>query len=97
MTNLELLYSISVDLNIPVSDIISECRYKEYVYARMIYAVRADGTLRDISELINRNHASIIHYRKTFKNLVATKDSLMMRYIKKCNETIEIWYENSII
>ena len=63
-----------------------ESRQRNYVQARCVYAVLAlkytELTKSCIAATINKNHATIIHYAKIFKDDVRFDRELEIRYLK---------------
>ena len=63
-----ILKSVSEVMNIPESDIKGKVKTKEIVLARQLYCYtslkKTHKSLMEIGELVNRNHATVIHSQK---------------------------------
>ena len=94
------LIDLCLKLDIPYYMVLSESRQKDLVMVRMIFAniVRGHGSLSEIGECINRDHATVLHYFKTYRNLLACNDIQLNRMLDKYhNESVEEFYMNSLI
>lgn len=62
-------------------DILSQCRERPYVNARIVYSYilfKRGHSYTDISRTINRNHSTIIHYMRNAEWLIKNEDELNM-------------------
>jgi len=79
-----IIQKISEFTNIPVINIMSKSRKREYVYARCIIAnyLRQDGlTFMKIGYILHRNHATILHYLKLHKKLCSDPEYIYSKII----------------
>lgn len=67
----------------------SKTRLREVVDARIMYSYIMKSktvlTLSKIAKIINRDHSSVIHHIKQFKNLQKTDKNFNMTYLKILN------------
>jgi transcriptional regulator with XRE-family HTH domain len=95
---------LSMNLNTPmecktaleeiIAPYITQSRYRESTLKRQIimHYLRNQHqmTLREIAELFNRNHATVIHAEKLISNMLSIKDKLVLKYV----DDLRLVFEN---
>jgi chromosomal replication initiation ATPase DnaA len=87
----KILSYVSNKINIPILSIKSRIRNKVVVFSRVLYTILCGKnlsgiSLNEIGNLINRDHATILHYKKMYENL--KYDYEFKRFLK--NNNIEL-------
>ena len=75
-----------VELYIEKDNLLSKSRERQIVYRRhyLYYILRKYGMKTTvIGEMFKKNHATVIHGSKTYKNLKKTKDKYMLNCLKE--------------
>jgi len=71
-------------LNVHPNEVKGKTRAEEFVRARIVYTIIAlthEYRLKQIGKLINRHHASIIHYKSEYEN-INYNPKLLIDYLK---------------
>ena len=83
----QLLSIVSQVTGVSQSDILSSARYRNICVAKQLYSYflrsKFKLKLKDISGIMNNNHASVIHNLKVIDNMLWIKDSATIAYINE--------------
>lgn len=83
-----ILHDICKSLRISEEIVISKLRTREYAEARMIISgvimKTQKVTLKNVGEMLKRDHSSVVHYRNTFNNLLKVNDKSLIEKLKIC-------------
>lgn len=70
-----------------------KCRKQHLVHARTIYAYlswkRTDAPLGVIGAEINKDHSSVVHYRKRIENAFFAKDTEILNHLNRIQWNLE--------
>lgn len=91
----EVLNEVCQIFKTTVDDLGGSCRKRDLVYARMIYSYVAQlltkSSLREIGDLINRDHDVVVYYRDVFNDLTSTNDEKFLLKWNRYQELSVIW------
>lgn len=89
----DIFFSIKNVMNVSADDMINKGRQRQNVFARMIFtelAMRNEKPICEISQVLKKNHSTVIHYRKTFNYEVKFNKDFIAQF-----RMVEKDFENS--